>query len=77
LSVPPARYSLRVRHFDNVFVIGSAVIADDVLNAAVLSLSAVQLHGSEDHADVNALREALPRPVQIWKALSGSDALPA
>ncbi|EDV5585556.1 bifunctional indole-3-glycerol phosphate synthase/phosphoribosylanthranilate isomerase, partial [Salmonella enterica subsp. salamae] len=60
-----------------VGVFQNADIADVCQKAAVLSLSAVQLHGSEDQAYVNALREALPRNVQIWKALSVSDALPA
>lgn len=60
-----------------VGVFQNADIADVCQKAAVLSLSAVQLHGSEDRAYVNALREALPRNVQIWKALSVSDALPA
>lgn len=59
-----------------VGVFKNADIADVCQKAAVLSLSAVQLHGSEDQAYVNALREALPKQVQIWKALSVSDALP-
>ncbi|MGE9527706.1 bifunctional indole-3-glycerol-phosphate synthase TrpC/phosphoribosylanthranilate isomerase TrpF, partial [Escherichia coli] len=45
--------------------------------AAALGLTAVQLHGSEDQAYVDALRNALPAQVQIWKALSVSDKLPA
>ncbi|SUX85550.1 bifunctional indole-3-glycerol phosphate synthase/phosphoribosylanthranilate isomerase [Citrobacter koseri] len=45
--------------------------------ATTLSLKAVQLHGSEDQAYVDALRAALPEQVQIWKALSVGDALPA
>ena len=44
---------------------------------AALGLTAVQLHGSEDQAYVDALRNALPAQVQIWKALSVSDKLPA
>jgi len=43
-----------------------------------LSLHAVQLHGNEDQNYINALREALPATVQIWKAKSiGTDAVRA
>ncbi|MTH46324.1 bifunctional indole-3-glycerol-phosphate synthase TrpC/phosphoribosylanthranilate isomerase TrpF [Intestinirhabdus alba] len=45
--------------------------------AAALSLAAVQLHGSEDRQYVSALRAALPEQVQIWKALSVGESLPA
>ena len=42
-----------------------------------LGLTAVQLHGNEDQTYVDALRDALPKQVQIWKALSVSETLPA
>lgn len=45
--------------------------------AAALGLTAVQLHGSEDQIYIDALRDALPAQVQIWKALSVSETLPA
>lgn len=38
--------------------------------AESLNLFAVQLHGDEDNAFVNQLREKLAKPVQIWKAIS-------
>lgn len=52
-------------------------IADIVAKAANLKLAAVQLHGSEDQAYIDALRSQLPEKVQIWKALSVKDTLPA
>ena len=52
-------------------------IADVCEKANSLALCAVQLHGHEDQAYVDALREALPERVQIWKALSVGESLPA
>lgn len=77
VSVEQAREVISGAPLQYVGVFKNADIADVCQKAAVLSLSAVQLHGSEDRAYVNALREALPKQVQIWKALSVSDALPA
>lgn len=77
VSVEQAREVISGAPLQYVGVFQDADIADVCQKAAVLPLSAVQLHGSEDQAYVNALREALPRNVQIWKALSVSDALPA
>lgn len=48
-----------------------------VEKAARFQLAAVQLHGAEDQAYIDALRTALPAEVAIWKALSVSDTLPA
>jgi len=45
--------------------------------AQALSLYAVQLHGAEDQAFVDTLRAQLPATVQIWKALSVQQSLPA
>lgn len=51
---------------------------DEVVSRAALhSLAAVQLHGDEDQHYIDALRAALPAQVQIWKALSVADTLPA
>ncbi|EHD2205800.1 bifunctional indole-3-glycerol-phosphate synthase TrpC/phosphoribosylanthranilate isomerase TrpF [Salmonella enterica] len=77
VSVEQAREVISAAPLQYVGVFQNADIADVCQKAAVLSLSAVQLHGSEDQAYVNALREALPKQVQIWKALSVNDALPA
>ncbi|WP_284972728.1 bifunctional indole-3-glycerol-phosphate synthase TrpC/phosphoribosylanthranilate isomerase TrpF [Atlantibacter hermannii] len=51
-------------------------IQDVVTLAETLSLSAVQLHGSEDQSYINTLRAALPESVAIWKALSVAHSLP-
>lgn len=50
--------------------------AEVVERATTLQLKAVQLHGSEDQAYIDALRAELPASVQIWKALSVADTLP-
>ena len=50
---------------------------DDVLGVATeAALQGVQLHGDEDQAYVDALRDTLAPQVQIWKAQSVSDTLP-
>ena len=46
----------------------NADIADVTAKAEALSLSAVQLHGDEDQAYIDALRAGLAPQVQIWKA---------
>lgn len=58
------------------------VFRDAPINAVVskaesLSLTAVQLHGSEDQHYIAELRQQLTPQVQIWKAQSVADALPA
>ncbi|QHM71157.1 Tryptophan biosynthesis protein TrpCF [Mixta intestinalis] len=60
-----------------VGVFRDAAISDVVTSAETLQLSAVQLHGSEDQAYINALRSRLPQSTAIWKALSVGDALPS
>ncbi|MDD7998188.1 bifunctional indole-3-glycerol-phosphate synthase TrpC/phosphoribosylanthranilate isomerase TrpF [Kosakonia radicincitans] len=59
-----------------VGVFRNAPVEDVVAKAKALALSAVQLHGSEDQAYIDALRAVLPAQTQIWKALSVSDTLP-
>ena len=59
-----------------VGVFRNAPVDDVVAKAKALALSAVQLHGSEDQAYIDALRAVLPAQTQIWKALSVSDTLP-
>ncbi|WP_312686732.1 bifunctional indole-3-glycerol-phosphate synthase TrpC/phosphoribosylanthranilate isomerase TrpF [Kosakonia sp.] len=61
-------------HYVGVF--RNADISDVAAKARSLSLSAVQLHGDEDQAYIDALRTALPTKTQIWKALSVGDRLP-
>ncbi len=51
--------------------------ADIVQKVASFNLRAVQLHGEEDQAYVDQLRALLPEGVEIWKALSVGNTLPA
>lgn len=60
-----------------VGVFRNSDITDVSATAAELGLTAVQLHGNEDQSYVDALRDVLPAQVQIWKALSVSETLPA
>ncbi|WP_313667641.1 bifunctional indole-3-glycerol-phosphate synthase TrpC/phosphoribosylanthranilate isomerase TrpF [Atlantibacter sp.] len=60
-----------------VGVFRDSAVQEVVNIAETLKLSAVQLHGSEDQAYINALRDALPDEVAIWKALSVAHSLPA
>ncbi|HEX4502333.1 MAG TPA: bifunctional indole-3-glycerol-phosphate synthase TrpC/phosphoribosylanthranilate isomerase TrpF [Scandinavium sp.] len=60
-----------------VGVFRDTAIADVAAKVESLALAAVQLHGNEDQAYIDELRAALPEKVQIWKALSVKDTLPA
>ncbi|WMY76375.1 bifunctional indole-3-glycerol-phosphate synthase TrpC/phosphoribosylanthranilate isomerase TrpF [Buttiauxella selenatireducens] len=60
-----------------VGVFRDTAIDEVVQKAALFSLSAVQLHGEENQAYIDALRAALTANVQIWKALSVKESLPA
>ncbi|MFP2237522.1 bifunctional indole-3-glycerol-phosphate synthase TrpC/phosphoribosylanthranilate isomerase TrpF [Pseudescherichia vulneris] len=60
-----------------VGVFRDAPVSDVAAKVNSLALAAVQLHGSEDQAYIDTLRAALPEKVQIWKALSVKDSLPA
>ncbi|MDK9604691.1 bifunctional indole-3-glycerol-phosphate synthase TrpC/phosphoribosylanthranilate isomerase TrpF [Lelliottia wanjuensis] len=60
-----------------VGVFRDAPVTDVTALAEGLSLTAVQLHGQEDQNYINELRQALAPQVQIWKAQSVSDSLPA
>ncbi|WP_313478226.1 bifunctional indole-3-glycerol-phosphate synthase TrpC/phosphoribosylanthranilate isomerase TrpF [Atlantibacter hermannii] len=67
MAVAPLRY---------VGVFRDNPVQEVVTLAETLSLSAVQLHGSEDQSYINTLRAALPESVAIWKALSVAHSLP-
>lgn len=60
-----------------VGVFRNAPMTDVAQKVAQFALSAVQLHGDEDQAYIDALRTELPAGVQIWKALSVKETLPA
>ncbi|HKS34415.1 MAG TPA: bifunctional indole-3-glycerol-phosphate synthase TrpC/phosphoribosylanthranilate isomerase TrpF [Enterobacteriaceae bacterium] len=68
IAAAPLRY---------VGVFRDAAIDEVVAKVARLSLAAVQLHGNESQSWITSLRDALPAEVQIWKALSVADTLPA
>ncbi|QHM75356.1 Tryptophan biosynthesis protein TrpCF [Mixta theicola] len=59
-----------------VGVFRDAAISDIVTCAETLQLCAVQLHGNEDQACIDALRLRLPQNTAIWKALRVGDTLP-
>lgn len=59
-----------------VGVFRDAPIAGVVEKAQALQLAAVQLHGKEDQRYIDALRQTLAQPVQIWKALSVGENVP-
>ena len=60
-----------------VGVFRNAPLDEVVARAQALGLAAVQLHGDEDQAYIDALRDALADNVRIWKALSVGETLPA
>ncbi|ANR77244.1 bifunctional indole-3-glycerol phosphate synthase/phosphoribosylanthranilate isomerase [Kosakonia sacchari] len=60
-----------------VGVFRNATSEEVVAKVNALNLVAVQLHGDEDQAYLDTLRERLPAKTQIWKALSVGDSLPA
>ena len=60
-----------------VGVFRDADVAEVAAKVESLNLAAVQLHGSEDQTYIDSLRARLPDAVQIWKALSVKDSLPA
>jgi indole-3-glycerol phosphate synthase/phosphoribosylanthranilate isomerase len=60
-----------------VGVFRDTAIRDVAAKVESLSLAAVQLHGNEDQVYIDELRAVLPAHVQIWKALSVKDSLPA
>ena len=72
-----ARKVMSAAPLDYVGVFRNAPAADVAATAKALGLAAVQLHGSEDQHYIDGLRAALPASVQIWKALSVQQSLPA
>ncbi len=70
-----ARQVMTAAPLSYVGVFRNADIADVVAKAEALSLHAVQLHGNEEQAYIDALRALAPQ-VQIWKAQSVGDRLP-
>ncbi|HII3385914.1 TPA: bifunctional indole-3-glycerol-phosphate synthase TrpC/phosphoribosylanthranilate isomerase TrpF [Enterobacter cloacae] len=77
VSDEQARKVIAAAPLSYVGVFRNADIADVTAKAEALSLSAVQLHGDEDQAYIDALRAGLAPQVQIWKAQSVGSTLPA
>lgn len=77
ITVQQARTVMSAAPLRYVGVIRNLSIDAAVHLATTLHLHALQLHGSEDQAWINALRTALPDSIAIWKALSVQDTLPA
>ncbi|HEJ0179865.1 TPA: bifunctional indole-3-glycerol-phosphate synthase TrpC/phosphoribosylanthranilate isomerase TrpF [Citrobacter koseri] len=77
VNLDQAREVIAAAPLQYVGVFRNTAITEVCEKATTLSLKAVQLHGSEDQAYVDALCAALPEQVQIWKALSVGDTLPA
>lgn len=77
VSESQAREVMAAAPLSYVGVFRDTPVNDVVAKAESLSLAAVQLHGSEDQHYIDALRQALPAQIQIWKAQSVSDTLPA
>ncbi|WP_432700646.1 bifunctional indole-3-glycerol-phosphate synthase TrpC/phosphoribosylanthranilate isomerase TrpF [Kluyvera cryocrescens] len=77
VSVDQAREVINAAPLSYVGVFRNTPVADVVERVTSLSLSAVQLHGDEDQSYIDSLRAELPASVQIWKALSVADSLPA
>lgn len=76
VSIEQARDVIAAAPLSYVGVFRNTPIAEVVERVTSLSLCAVQLHGKEDQAYIDALRAELPVSVQIWKALSVADTLP-
>jgi len=77
VSESQAREVMAAAPLSYVGVFRDTPVNDVVAKAESLSLAAVQLHGSEDQHYIDALRQALPAQIQIWKAQSVSNTLPA
>ncbi|MCT4703635.1 bifunctional indole-3-glycerol-phosphate synthase TrpC/phosphoribosylanthranilate isomerase TrpF [Enterobacteriaceae bacterium H20N1] len=68
IAAAPLRY---------VGVFRNAPVSEVAQKSAQFTLAAVQLHGDEDQAYIDELRAQLPENVQIWKALSVKESIPA
>ena len=77
VSVEQAQEVMTAAPLQYVGVFRNHDLTDVLAKANTLSLAAVQLHGNEDQQYIDALRDALPANVAIWKALSVGETLPA
>lgn len=77
VSIEQAQEVIHAAPLSYVGVFRNTAVDEIVERIAALHLCAVQLHGDEDQTYINDLRAVLPVEVQIWKALSVADTLPA
>lgn len=77
VDVAQARTVMAGAPLQYVGVFRNAPVETVSANVEQLGLVAVQLHGNEDQNYIDTLRKQLPDSVQIWKALSVGDTLPA
>lgn len=76
VSLEQAQALTRAAPLDYVGVFQNHRRTEIADTARTLGLKAVQLHGDEDEAYIDALRAMLPEGVEIWKAVAVADALP-
>lgn len=76
VDVDQAQVVMQGAPLQYVGVFRDAPVAEVAARAEKLALCAVQLHGREDQAYIDALRALLPAQTQIWKALSVGSTLP-
>ncbi len=77
VNVAKARTVMAGAPLQYIGVFRNASVETVLTTVEQLGLVAVQLHGSEDQDYIDTLRKQLPDSVQIWKALSVGDTLPA
>ncbi|HHQ4572568.1 TPA: bifunctional indole-3-glycerol-phosphate synthase TrpC/phosphoribosylanthranilate isomerase TrpF [Aeromonas veronii] len=79
VDIPAARAVMAGAPLSYVGVFRNAQPATIVQTVEALGLAAVQLHGDEDAAYIEALRPLLPASCQIWKAIgvTSGEPLPA
>lgn len=76
ISLQDAKHLVEQVQFDYVGVFVNAEIDAVAQHAAALNLNAVQLHGQEDQAYIDALRKVLPESCQIWQAYGVDGVVP-
>lgn len=69
ISLETAKHIVETVPFNYAAVVVDSAIEEVLELATTLNLSAVQLHGREDQAYIDALRQQLPPTCQIWKAV--------
>lgn len=76
VDIPQAKTVMAAAPLRYVGVFQNAELDTVLQTVRQLGLAAVQLHGQEDAAYINALRSALPEGCQIWKAVAIGEQLP-